>query len=126
MWRSATDGISPFGAAPALHRRPCELTTGASATPQFGGRLRNSRSLGVPLAVTELPSWAAGVARNGKYERYGSNGGAWAYTFVARSQNCKSWFKELLDNENTACVLLGSHSCGTVAGGAIIRHSSLL
>jgi hypothetical protein len=35
--------------------RPSELTIGASATPQFGGWLRNPRSLGVSLPVTELP-----------------------------------------------------------------------
>jgi hypothetical protein len=35
--------------------RASELTMRASATPQFGGRLRNRRSLGVSLPVTELP-----------------------------------------------------------------------
>ena len=34
---------------------PCKLTPGPSATPQFGGWLRNPRSLGVSLPVTELP-----------------------------------------------------------------------
>jgi hypothetical protein len=57
--------------------------------------MRRSQVFPYPEEPELAPSWAAGVARDGKNERNGSNGGGRMYMMAARRPKRKSWIRAL-------------------------------
>jgi hypothetical protein len=57
----------------------CIIDGGQEAIMEILVEMRQFQVFTYPEEPELAPSWAAGVARDGKTERKGSNGGGWVY-----------------------------------------------